>query len=183
MGKIDNQFITRIVKTKNNDWLSLGITPEMLSLDTRPVFVFIQKHAPKHKGKPPTFATIKQFFPSFKRKKAPESVSFYGELLRKRHAESKLRDLTAALAKTLGTEKPDVEAALSLVSEASSGISLQTHTISRVYFGKSPAERIRELNKLKSGLTADFSLGHDVLNEDLIGAEKGNFFIIAVQEL
>lgn len=179
MAKIDRQLITRILRRGKENWLGAGISEEMLSLDTRPVFVFIKQHALKHKGKPPAIRTVKQFFPAFKLCKAPEEVSFYAEKLLERHAEAKLRNLTSDLSHVLSAENPDVREALELVGNASGNISLTRDRITDVYFGKSPASRLRELKKIKKGLTADFSLGHDVLDEDLIGAEKGNFFIIA----
>jgi len=47
------------------------------------------------------------------------------------------------------------------------------------FFGKDPKRSLADLEANAKGLSADFSLGHDVLDEDLIGAERGNFFVIA----
>jgi replicative DNA helicase len=179
MGRIDNQFITKILKSPRCDWAGLGVTGEMMSLDTRPIFHFIKNHVKDNKGKPPAIRTVKQFFPMFKLKKAPENVEFYGNLILERFAEARLRDLTAKLAENLGSGF-DVKAAQEEIAKTSAEISLASS--SRVvdsFYGKSAAERLRKFKQLKSGLKADFSLGHPVLDEDLIGAEKGNFFIIA----
>lgn len=178
MARIDNQFISKILRNPDCEWMSSGVTSTMMSLDTRPILNFIRKHALTNKGKPPAIETIRQFFPSFKFKSSPEQVGFYGNLIINRHAEAKLRDLTAELAQNLGAEEPDIEAAREAISRASSLITSGGQLVD-TFFGRNPAERLRELRSIQKGLTADYSLGHAVLDEDLIGAEKGNFFIIA----
>lgn len=179
MSRIDSQFVTKILKFPEYDWLSSGITSEMLSLDTKSLFSFIKKESLKYHGKIPDIYTIKQFFPSFRLKKCPESLDFYADKIYKRYTAHKLRELTADMAETLNEDEPDLEHALTELTSVSAKLSFSRAQLKNTYHGKDASERLQALKKIQKGNTSDYSLGHEVLDEDLIGAEKGNFFMIA----
>lgn len=180
MALIDSQFVTRIIRHPEEDWLSTGVTSSMLGLDVRPVYLFIHREATAAGGVVPTMETVKQFFPAFRSKRAPEPILFYARQIMDRYAERQLKEATAQLTETLSTEKPDLARAGDIITETSQVLSsLAPGKIVNSTYGRDPKERLNALKEAATGRAADFSLGHSVLDEDLIGAEKGDFYLIA----
>lgn len=180
MARIDSQFITRIIRHPEEDWQSCRIPAGMISVDVRPVYDFIFKEATSFRGTVPSMDTVLQFFPSFRAKKATEAITFYADLIRERYTERTLRDAVVRLSETLSAEEPDLQAAEDILTEATSELSMRRLTqVSTIRYGTSPQERLEALKEAKYGRAADYSLGHPLLDEDLIGSEKGDFYIIA----
>jgi replicative DNA helicase len=179
MAKIDNQFITRLIRHPDEDWLSCGVTSDMVSLDARPVYEFIRKEATSYKGSVPTMETVKQFFPAFRSRKAPENTEFYARVIIRRFTERQVKESAAKLAEALSAEEPDLEEAGKILTEGAAQLSLiHSGRVQITRYGISPTERLEALKKAQH-VQADFSLGHKLLDEDLIGAERGDFYIIA----
>lgn len=178
MARIDNQFISKIIKSQDIEWMSLGIGADMLTTDVRPILVFIQNQLLRD-GTIPDKSTVVQFFPGFRFRKSPEKLSFYAEEIRKRNVISRVQDLTETLANKLAEEEPDADELARTVEDAGIKVNFQINKIQESFYGRDPMARLEALRKIQSGATADYSLGFSVLDEDLIGAEKGNFFLIA----
>lgn len=178
--RIDNQFLTRIIRNPTEEWMSCGVSANMLGPLARDVFLFILKEATAYQGQVPTMETVKQFYPDFKSKKAPEPLDFYARQILERFKLRHLQDTTANLAATLNQDEPDLEAAVEILSDANSKLTQCSRTrIEISSYGSNPQERLNAFKEAKNGASADFSLGHTVLDQDLIGAEKGDFYIIA----
>lgn len=179
MARIDAQFVDSVLKAEDLSWLTLGITPEMMSLDTRDVYKFVRSEVLTPGHSKPQLATIRQFFKGFTPRKAFEVPSFYAKKIRHRYEEIKLRELTSSLVEELEKEKVDLASARKLISETS-GELIKIHgpeDISK--YGSSIKERQAAYKEILAGRVADFSLGHPVLDEDLIGSERGDFLLIA----
>ena len=178
MALIDNQFISRLVECPQEDWVGSGVTARMLSADTRAVYEFILTEY--NEGSVPKKHTVSQFFASFTFEDCPEHVDFYARKILDRFKERRLIDTVRELTDNLSGDEPDIEAAEELMSSSVTEISnLGSGHATSISFGKNPSERLAAFDALSKGLSADFSLGHKVWDEDLIGAERGNFFLIA----
>lgn len=179
MAQIDNQYLTRILKN-DETWGDIYITADKVSLDVRPVYEFICQEF-RSSGKIPSPKTVKQFFPAFRLKKAHEGAKFYAKLLIKRSEERRLKDLAAELVDKLSVEEPDVgEIKKTLTSQIIEWVGDSEGTApADLEYGRDPRKGIAAHKERASGISADFSLGHQVLDEDLIGGEKGDFYIIA----
>ena len=179
MSKIDSQFISSILKAEDSSWLTMGILPEMMSLETRDVYRFVRNEVLTPGRVKPKLQTIHQFFRGFVCIKSYEPPAFYAAKIRERYEEIKLRELASGLVEILEKEKVDLKASRKMVSEAS-GELMKIHgpeDISR--YGASIQERQMAYREILAGRVADFSLGHSILDEDLIGAERGDFLLIA----
>ncbi len=178
MALLDSQFVSRIVRYPEEDWLGCGVAPKMLSANVRPVFEFIKKEATS--GEVPKRETILQFFPNFIFKKMPEKLDFYARKILDRFTARRMTEAVKELTENLRSEEPNIEEARELLVASSDEISqLCAGKVVAVDYGRDPKARLAAYAKCKAGMSADFSLGHQVWDEDLIGAEKGNFFLIA----
>lgn len=178
--RIDSQFITRIIRNPDEEWMSCGVSGMMLEPTARDVFLFILKEATAYQGCVPTMETIKQFFPNFKSRKAPEPLDFYARAILERFRIRHLQETAVELAATLREDEVDVERAAEIISEANAKLNQCSRTrVEALSYGKNPQQRINAYKEAKNGGSADFSLGHAVLDQDLIGGEKGDFYIIA----
>ena len=175
MARTDNIFISLLIKGEIKDWGALGITPEMIESDLRPVYNFVVEHW-RRENKWPDKLTVVQHYQFFKFYKAKEPITYYAKEIKTRFKAAKLREALGEI--TEAFNQGDIELAVNTSIEKSRELSQYAGDIKVVEYTESLMAAAKDIRARKH-TKAEFSFGSNALDRDLIGMERGDWAIIA----
>ena len=175
MSNYDNILINLILKEKTIDWDELGVTAEMVDADARPVFNFISQHYARY-SKLPDRKEVKKNFRSFRLLKGTEPIGYYAAKVRTNYQAAILRSVLADASQAYNT---DLTSAIEIFKEGSEQIFKVSGGKTRVVdFGEALKRAPYEI-ETEHVLAADYPFGDPVLDQELIGMEKGDVALLA----
>lgn len=175
MSNLDSILVNLLLKQEKVDLDHLGITSEMIDVDIRPVYNFVVQHYNRY-GKLPAKSEVRRNFKQFRFIKPSEPIEYYSEKIRTNYQAARLRGVLADASAAYNEE--DLAKAIEVFRQGADEILKVSGKAKVVDFGEA-LKRAPEEIETEHVLAADYPFGDPVLDQDLVGMEKGDWALIA----